>query len=63
MAALDDRPRSATVVVTDDARLLALDGDSFKDLMLQMPEIAFEVCRELSERVRGLDARVGRGAA
>lgn len=63
MAALDDRPRSATVVVADDARLLALDGDSFKDLMLQMPEIAFEVCRELSERVRNLDARVGRGAA
>lgn len=63
MAALDDRPRSATVLVTDDARLLALDGDSFKDLMLQMPEIAFEVCRELSERVRKLDSRVSRGAA
>jgi CRP-like cAMP-binding protein len=62
MAALDDRPRSATVVFSDDARVLALNGDSFKDLMLQMPEIALEVCRELSERVRTLDAQMGRGA-
>lgn len=56
MAVLDDRPRSATVAVVEDARLLALDGDSFKDLLLQMPEIGFEVCRELTSRVRRMDA-------
>jgi HEAT repeat protein len=56
MAILDDRPRSATVVVTAEARLLSLSGESFRDLMLQMPEISFEVCRNLSSRVRGLEA-------
>jgi hypothetical protein len=61
MAILDDRPRSATVVVTREARLLLLSGESFQDLMLQMPEIAFEVCRNLSSRVRALEAEHQRG--
>ncbi len=56
MAILDDKARSATVVVTDDARLLGLNGDSFKDLMLQMADISFEICRSLSTRVRGLES-------
>lgn len=56
MAILDDRPRSATVVVTTEAWLLSLSGESFRDLMLQMPEISFEICRSLSCRVRGLEA-------
>ncbi len=56
MAILDERPRSATVVVTAEARLLALSGESFQDLMLQMPEISFEICRSLSSRGRGLEA-------
>ena len=56
MAILDDQPRSATVVISEDARVLALSGDGFKDLMLQQPEIAFEICRELTARVRILEA-------
>jgi hypothetical protein len=56
MAILDDRPRSATVVVTAEARLLSLSGESFQDLMLQMPEISFAISRSLSSRVRGLEA-------
>jgi HEAT repeat protein len=56
MAILDDQPRSASVVITEDARVLSLGGDSFKDLMLQQPEIAFEICRELTSRVRILEA-------
>ena len=55
MAILDDRPRSATAVVNAEARLLSLSGESFQDLMLQMPEISFEICRSLSSRVRGLE--------
>lgn len=62
MAVLDDQPRSATVVVTDDARILSLSGDSFKDLMLGMPEISFEICRLLSTRVRILNSEIGRSA-
>ena len=56
MAILDDQPRSASVVVAEDARVVALDGESFKELMLQTPEIAFEICRVLSTRIRGLEA-------
>ncbi len=65
MAILDDRPRSATVVISADAHLLSLSGESFKDLMLQMPEIPLEICRSLTGRVRELDRVVAelRGAA
>jgi CRP-like cAMP-binding protein len=55
MAILDHGPRSATVVVSYEARLLSLSGESFKDLMIQMPEIAFEICSSLSTRIRGLE--------
>ena len=61
MAILDDQPRSATVVTTEDARVLALGGESFKDLMLQQPEIVFEICRELTARVRVLEGSVAGG--
>ena len=56
MAILDDKARSATVAVIEDTRLLGLDGESFKDLMLQMADISFEICRSLSTRVRGLES-------
>ncbi len=55
MAILDQQPRSATFAISADARLLSLSGESFRDLMLQMPEISFEICRALSARVRELD--------
>jgi CRP-like cAMP-binding protein len=57
MAILDDQPRSGTVVVSEDVRLLSLNGESFKDLMLQMPEISFEICRQLSSRLRAQDSK------
>lgn len=56
MAILDDKARSATVAVIDDTRLLGLDGEGFKDLMLQMADISFEICRTLSTRVRDLES-------
>ncbi|MGH7336787.1 MAG: cyclic nucleotide-binding domain-containing protein, partial [Myxococcota bacterium] len=57
MAILDDEPRSATVVARESARLLALDGDSLKELVREMPEIAFELLRVLTARVRASDRR------
>ncbi len=58
MAILDDEPRSATVAVTQDARLLSLQGDRLKELVLQMPEIAFKIFRVLTQRVRAGDQRL-----
>jgi HEAT repeat protein len=58
MAILDDEPRSATVVAVDRARLLSLDGRSLKELIHQMPEISFEIFRELTSRVRAAEKRL-----
>ncbi len=58
MAILDDEPRSATVLVSKDARLLSLEGDRLKELILQMPEIAFKIFRVLTQRVRLGDQRL-----
>ena len=52
MAVLDDARRTASVVVTRDARLACLGGQRLKELVLQMPEISFGIFRELIARVR-----------
>ncbi|MFI5217760.1 MAG: cyclic nucleotide-binding domain-containing protein, partial [Candidatus Limnocylindria bacterium] len=59
MAILDDEPRSASVVATGRARLLSLDGRSLKELIHQMPEISFEIFRELTSRVRSAEKKLG----
>ena len=57
MAILDQAARSATVVVTEDARLLTLGAQPFRELILQTPEISFEVFRVLTERIRRAERR------
>ena len=61
MAILDDEPRSATVIAAERARLLSLEGRSLKDLVHQMPEIAFEIFRVLTSRVRAAEKRLAAG--
>ena len=58
MAILDDAPRSATVVACEATRLLALDGESLKSLLREMPEIAFELIRVMTARVRAAERRL-----
>jgi hypothetical protein len=58
MAILDDEPRSATIVAVEPARMLSLEGESLKDLILQMPDIAFEIFRVLTRRVRVAERRL-----
>jgi hypothetical protein len=58
MAALDDQPRSATVVAAERSRMLRLDGESLKELIRQMPEISFEIMRVLTGRVRRAESRL-----
>ena len=59
MATLDDEPRSATVVTAEPSRVLLLEGGSLKELILQMPEISFEIFRVLTGRVRAAESRLG----
>jgi HEAT repeat protein len=58
IAILDDAPRSATVVALGDARLFTLGSARLKELVLQSPEIAFEIFPVLTERIRTAEARI-----
>jgi HEAT repeat protein len=58
MAAIDDRPRSATVVAAERSRMLRLDGESLKELIRQMPEISFEILLNLTARVRNAERKL-----
>jgi HEAT repeat protein len=58
MAILDDEPRSASVMVERNSRLLVLKGEQLKDLVEQMPEMAFEIIKVLTARIRQADERL-----
>jgi HEAT repeat protein len=58
MAVLDGEPRSASIVASRHSRLLSLDGRSLRELVLQMPEISFEIFRVLATRVRVAESRM-----
>lgn len=57
VAILSNAVRTATIVVSEDVRLLTLGGERFKDLVRQAPELSFEVFRVLTEMVRSAEDR------
>jgi CRP/FNR family cyclic AMP-dependent transcriptional regulator len=57
MAIIDDSPRSATAVADEDSSLLVLHKNDFRSAVMDYPDIAFEVFRELTRRLRNSDAR------
>jgi HEAT repeat protein len=59
MAILDHAPRSGSMVATTDLRLLSLSGEQLHEVILQTPEIAFELFRVLTRRVRRAEERLG----
>lgn len=63
MALFDDAPRSATAVAATDVTLLTLERSRFLTLTAQRPEIALEVCKVLSLRLRDANEQLGRLAA
>jgi len=52
IAILGGERRTASVVASRDATLLSLGGERLKDLILQTPEISFELFRGLIARIR-----------
>jgi CRP-like cAMP-binding protein len=54
MAAIEQRPRSATVVCRDPCTLLRIDGQEFVALLRRHPNIEFKMLLKISERLRGL---------
>lgn len=55
MAALDGRPRSATVSALDTVRALAVPGDRFRHFMAARPFVTGLVMAQLTERLRSAD--------
>ncbi len=52
MAIFESAPRSATAVAEEEAELLTLGPEKFKQTIYQKPEMAFAIFRELSARLR-----------
>jgi signal-transduction protein with cAMP-binding, CBS, and nucleotidyltransferase domain len=59
MAILDSAPRSATVRALNDVRVLSIEGEAFKSILLDRPEVAVSALRNMSGRIRALNAMVG----
>lgn len=52
MALIDDAPRSAAAVAATDVRLLRWRKEDFKDALIASGEIAIQVCRAFSAKIR-----------
>ena len=52
MALIDDAPRSASVVASEDCTLLRLDRAAFEDLTEDYPAMLRELCRLLAFNLR-----------
>jgi HEAT repeat protein len=57
MAVLDGSPRSTTAVARSEVRALVLAGARLRELMHEMPDLAFDLLRVLAARVRRAEAR------
>jgi CRP-like cAMP-binding protein len=56
LALLDNQPRSATVVATDDLHIMRLPREAFMELVDEQPGIAHAMLTELGARFRRLEA-------
>jgi len=54
MAILESAPRSATLRAQNEVRILVIEGEAFKAILMDRPEVAIYVLRHLSTRVRQL---------
>jgi CRP/FNR family cyclic AMP-dependent transcriptional regulator len=54
LALLDDEPRSASVAAIEPCKLLVLSKSAFKESIAKNPELAWQLIKGLSKRVRNL---------
>lgn len=55
---LDDRPRSASVATLEDSKFAVLMRQAFIDCLRENPDIALQIIRGLTERLRALSENV-----
>ncbi len=58
-ALLDDEPHTATVVATEDSRLLMLQREDFHRCIQEMPRMVLGLLRALCARLRAADQTIG----
>lgn len=58
LAAIDERPRSASVVASEDSLLAVLPPEPFVELLKRHGEITFQLLQRLSRIVRAGDERI-----
>jgi len=61
MGILDGGTRSASVVAMEPSHVLSLNGNSLRELLLEMPEISFELFRVLVGRLRAAEQQISAG--
>ncbi len=59
MALIDDQPRSAHVIATEDANLLVLRREQFRQCLADTPHVALGLLQALSRRLRRADDKIG----
>jgi CRP-like cAMP-binding protein len=59
MSLIDDQPRSAHVIATEDSNLLVLRREEFRLCLEQAPRIALGLLQALSRRLRRADDKIG----
>ncbi|MEM6734142.1 MAG: cyclic nucleotide-binding domain-containing protein, partial [Myxococcota bacterium] len=58
MALLENLPRSAAAMATEDSELIEVDQQTFEEMIRGNAEIAVRIMRKLASRVRELDRRL-----
>lgn len=59
MAILESAPRSATLKARGSVRVLVINGNTFKTILLDRPEVAVSALRQMSKKIRELNKQVG----
>jgi CRP/FNR family transcriptional regulator, cyclic AMP receptor protein len=57
LSALDESPRSASIVALEPVQALAISSDGFRAFLVERPDAALALLRELSARLRDADAK------
>jgi hypothetical protein len=52
MAIIESAPRSATLLTEGEVRVLAIDGETFKGILRERPEVSLAVLKSISRRLR-----------
>jgi uncharacterized membrane protein YeaQ/YmgE (transglycosylase-associated protein family) len=58
MALFEDIPRTATIRTLQPCRMLTLHKQEFKEMVREYPQIALDICKVLSGRIRKLHTRM-----